>query len=159
MRNHINIVPQELTLPRGIQRSRPLPDPQLGALWDSIVIQDLLKTQLLSAGCVEFYPARQSGPQRFSTAWRHFTGGATRHRQDVARTRSCSSHGGVVPRRQLPLLEVEPHALTSSGDGKNATRGLGPFLAGHRGGRYQRAHDRPARRGRDAGRRSVEDEP
>jgi hypothetical protein len=39
---------QNHNLPKGIQRSRPLPDQRLGALWDSIVLDNRVKSQLLS---------------------------------------------------------------------------------------------------------------
>ncbi|ELN4898928.1 cell division protein, partial [Pseudomonas aeruginosa] len=38
----------DATLPKGIHRSWKLPDTSLGALWDSIVMDEALKKQLLS---------------------------------------------------------------------------------------------------------------
>ena len=39
---------------KGIQRTRPLPDPVLGALWDSIILDTDLKEQLLSQAVLNF---------------------------------------------------------------------------------------------------------
>ena len=43
-----------MELPKGIQQSRSLPDAQLGALWDSIVLDERLKSQLLSQAVLNF---------------------------------------------------------------------------------------------------------
>ena len=51
-------------------------------------------------------------------ARRHPARRAARHGQDLARPRARASHGGVVPGGKFRLLEVEPHALTSSAMGK-----------------------------------------
>ena len=39
---------------KGIQRIRRLPDPTLGALWDSIILDPALKEQLLSQAVLNF---------------------------------------------------------------------------------------------------------
>ena len=41
-------------LPKGIQRIRRLPDEELGALWDSIILDERLKAQLLSQAMLNF---------------------------------------------------------------------------------------------------------
>jgi len=40
--------------PKGIQRVRRLPDPELGTLWESIVIEEGLKERLLSQAVLNF---------------------------------------------------------------------------------------------------------
>ncbi|MEQ1518117.1 MAG: hypothetical protein ABL931_16680, partial [Usitatibacteraceae bacterium] len=45
---------EEFNAPKGIQRVRQLPDPKLGALWDSIVLDDHLKAQLVSQAMLNF---------------------------------------------------------------------------------------------------------
>jgi hypothetical protein len=48
MKNQIVPIHGEQDLPKGINRSRALPDPALGAQWDSIVMDDRLKKQRLA---------------------------------------------------------------------------------------------------------------
>src|SRR5580704_12108538 len=45
---------RDLDRPKGIQRIRLLPDPELGALWDSIILDDALKSQLVSQAMLNF---------------------------------------------------------------------------------------------------------
>lgn len=52
MRHMATIDPDDL--PKGIQRSRALPDAQLGALWESIILEERLKGQLLSQAVLNF---------------------------------------------------------------------------------------------------------
>lgn len=40
--------------PKGIQRIRPLPDPALGRLWDSIILPAPMKEQLVSQAMLNF---------------------------------------------------------------------------------------------------------
>jgi pachytene checkpoint protein 2 len=47
--------------PKGIQRIRALPDPALGKLWDSIIIEGPLKEQLLSQAMPQLYHSRKGG--------------------------------------------------------------------------------------------------
>ena len=44
----------DLNLPKGIHRIRPLPDPALGALWNSIILDEALKSQLVSQAMLNF---------------------------------------------------------------------------------------------------------
>lgn len=44
----------DATLPKGIHRSWKLPDKSLGDLWDSIVMDEAIKKQLLSQAIVNF---------------------------------------------------------------------------------------------------------
>lgn len=39
---------------KGIQRRRRLPDPRLAALWDSIILDEALKSQMLSQAVLNF---------------------------------------------------------------------------------------------------------
>ena len=41
-------------LPKGIQRNRALPDPALGALWESIILDEDIKRRLLSQAVLNF---------------------------------------------------------------------------------------------------------
>ena len=51
----LTAVPNEdFNRPKGIQRTRRLPDPKLGALWESIILEERLKAQLLSQAMLNF---------------------------------------------------------------------------------------------------------
>lgn len=105
-------------LPKGIQRSRALPDPALGTLWDSIVLDERLKKQLLSQAVLNFTMRPKVdrsviplhgvillvGPPG--------TGKTSLARGLAHRTALAFPKGG------FRLLEVEPHNLTSSAMGK-----------------------------------------
>ena len=113
-------VPQdeELNCPKGIQRIRRLPDPKLGALWNSIILDDALKTQLLSQAVLNFTLRRKVDR---SVIPLHgailLTGSPGTGKTSLARGlahRTAESFKSTAFR----LLEVEPHALTSSAMGK-----------------------------------------
>lgn len=103
---------------RGIHRTRPLPDPILGALWDSIILDAALKEQLLSQAVLNFtlrskvdravLPLHGAillvGPPG--------TGKTSLARGLAHRTAGSFKNG------DFRLLEIEPHGLTSSAMGK-----------------------------------------
>lgn len=118
MRHMAAVQPEDQNLPKGIQRSRPLPDPKLGALWDSIILDDLLKSQLLSQAMLNF---TLRGKVDRSVIPLHgvilLVGppgtGKTSLARGLAHRTAESFQGG-----KFRLLEVEPHMLTSSAMGK-----------------------------------------
>lgn len=108
----------DLNRPKGIQRSRRVPDPALGALWDSIVLDHGLKAQLLSQAMLNF--TLRSKVDR-SVIPLHgvilLIGQPGTGKTSLARGlahRTAESFQSAAFR----LLEVEPHALTSSAMGK-----------------------------------------
>lgn len=107
-----------MSLPKGIHRSWTLPDAQLGALWESIVLPDGLKQQLLSQAVLNF---TMRGKIDRSIVPLHgvilLVGppgtGKTSLAKGLAHRTAESFRGG-----RFQLLEVEPHSLTSSAMGK-----------------------------------------
>jgi SpoVK/Ycf46/Vps4 family AAA+-type ATPase len=116
MRNKATIELDDL--PKGIQRSRALPDARLGALWDSIILDERLKSQLLSQAVLNF---TLRGKVDRSVIPLHgvilLVGppgtGKTSLARGLAHRTAESFPGGT-----FRLLEVEPHTLTSSAMGK-----------------------------------------
>ena len=105
-------------LAKGISASRALPDPALGALWDSIVLDPAIKGQLLSQAVLNF-TMRPKVPRTvlplhglILMAGPPGTGKTSLARGLAHRT--AESFKGASFR----LLEIEPHMLTSSAMGK-----------------------------------------
>lgn len=118
MRNMAVIQRDDLDQPKGIQRSRPLPDPTLGVLWESIILDEQLKSQLLSQAMLSF---TLRGKVDRSVIPLHgvifLVGPPGTGKTSLARGlahRTAESFESS----DFRLLEVEPHALTSSAMGK-----------------------------------------
>lgn len=104
--------------PKGIQRIRPLPDSALGALWDSIIIEEDMKNRLLSQAVLNF-TMRGKVPRTVIPL--HgvimLTGLPGTGKTSLARGlahRVAASFAGA----KFRLLEVEPHSLASAAHGK-----------------------------------------
>jgi SpoVK/Ycf46/Vps4 family AAA+-type ATPase len=108
----------ESNLPKGIHRSRALPETALGALWDSIFIPERLKAQLVSQAMLNF---TLRGKVDRSVLPLHgvilLVGppgtGKTSLALGLAHRTAESFKGG-----NFRLLEVEPHTLASAAMGK-----------------------------------------
>jgi Cdc6-like AAA superfamily ATPase len=104
----------ELNLPKGIHRIRPLPDPALGGLWNSIILDESIKSQLLSQALLNF---TLRGKVDRSVLPLHgvilLVGPPGTGKTSLARGlahRTEESFKGS----KFRLLEVEPHTLTSA---------------------------------------------
>lgn len=108
----------DIGLPKGIHRIHTLPDPALGALWDSIIMEEHLKSQLLSQAVLNF---TLRGKVERSVLPLHgvilLVGAPGTGKTTLARGlahRTAESFKG----KKFQLLEVEPHMLTSAAMGK-----------------------------------------
>ncbi len=109
---------QEVSLPKGVHRIRTLPDPGLGKLWDSIIVEEQIKSQLLSQSVLNF---ALRGKVDRSVLPLHgvilLVGPPGTGKTSLARGaahRTAQSFAGA----RFQLVEVEPHTLTSSSMGK-----------------------------------------
>lgn len=105
-------------VPKGIHRSVKLPNSDLGDLWDSIVLDDAIKDQLLSQAIVNFTVrprvARSVLPLHGTILLVGKPGtGKTSLARGLAHRTAETFKGG-----KFTLLEVDPHALGSSMMGK-----------------------------------------
>jgi SpoVK/Ycf46/Vps4 family AAA+-type ATPase len=108
----------EFSLPKGVHRIRPLPDDSLGALWDSIIVEENIKSQLLSQSVLNFTLRckvdRSVLPLHGVILLVGPPGTGKTSLARGAAHRTAQSFKGA----RFQLVEVEPHTLTSSAMGK-----------------------------------------
>lgn len=112
------MVISDLNTPKGIQRIRRLPDPELGTLWDSIIMDERSKSQLLSQAVLNF--SIRSKVERTVLPLHGVIllvgppgTGKTSLARGLAHRTALAFKGA-----DFRLMEVEPHSLTSSAMGK-----------------------------------------
>lgn len=116
--NNILPIKGDMSLAKGIQRIRMLPDPELGELWNSIMLAPEIKARLLSQAILNFTlrpkVSRNVLPLHGAILLVGAPGtGKTSLARGLAHRVATSLSGA-----QFRLLEVEPHTLTSSNMGK-----------------------------------------
>lgn len=105
-------------LPKGIQKIRQLPDVELGALWHSIIVDKTLKDQLLSQAILNFSVRSKVNRSILPLHGVILLVGAPGTGKTSLARGLAHQAATTFDGQPFQLLEVDPHALTSSSMGK-----------------------------------------
>ncbi len=110
---------KDVNLPKGIHRIWNLPEKELGELWDSIIVDEKTKKQLLSQAVVNFTVRRKVSRNILPL---HgvilLVGVPGTGKTSLARGLAHRVAESFAKNAGFRLLEIEPHSLTSSAMGK-----------------------------------------
>ncbi len=114
----LNAVPTPESLPKGIQRIRSLPNPEFDALWESIVVPVALKDRLRGQAVLNFTLRKRVPRSILPLHGVILMVGPPGTGKTSLALGLASRIAAAIEASTFRLLEVEPHALTSSAMGR-----------------------------------------
>jgi len=109
---------ETINLPKGIQKNISLPDAVLGELWDSIIINETTKNQLISQAVLNFTLRQKINRSILPLHGVILLVGPPGTGKTSLARGLADRTAKAFPSANFRLLEVEPHSLTSSAMGK-----------------------------------------